>query len=122
MSVFIFLLTGLGICYPIKDYWLHCFTALNFTHCTSTPLFQLGGKVYVRRSVRVHIFAWGKSGPSSSKSQESSIHQTSERMDCTFFQKVEKLIKFAEHVMEKFVRHPKGKSKEEHPMEKSVVA
>ncbi len=27
-----FLLTGLGICYPIKDYWSHCFTDSNFTH------------------------------------------------------------------------------------------
>ncbi len=78
--------------------------------------------MHVRRPEGVHIFAWGKSGPYSGKSQKSSIHQMSERMDCTFFQKVEKLIKLAEHVMEKFVRHPKGKSKEEHPMEKSVVA
>ncbi len=72
-------MNGLGICYPIKDYWFHCFTALNFTHCTSTPLFQLDGKVYVRRPKGVHIFAWGKSGPSSSTSPKYSIHQRSEK-------------------------------------------
>ncbi len=34
----VFLLTELGLCYPIKDYWLHCFTASTFAHFTSTPL------------------------------------------------------------------------------------
>ncbi len=65
-----FLLTGLGICYPIKDYWSNCFAASHFTHCTSTLLFRIGGKVYVKRPEGVHIFAWGKSG-----------RQTSSRMN-----------------------------------------
>ncbi len=70
------MLTGLGICYPIKDYWSPCFTASNFTHCTSTPLFRIGWKVYVKRPEGVHIFAWGKSGPSKQKQRKSSNHQT----------------------------------------------
>ncbi len=76
-----FLLTGLGICYPIKDYWSHCFTASNFTHCTSTPLFRIGGKVYVKRPEGVHIFAWGKSGPSKPEQRKSSNHRTSARLN-----------------------------------------
>ncbi len=76
-----FLLTGLGICYPIKDYWSHCFTASNFTHCTSTPLFRLGGKVYVKRPKGVHIFAWGKSGPSKPNGRKSSNKRMSARLN-----------------------------------------
>ena len=76
-----FLLTGLGICYPIKDYWLHCFTASNFIHCTSTPLFRIGGKVYVKRPEGVHIFAWGKSGPSKQKPKKYSNRETMEKMN-----------------------------------------
>ncbi len=78
-----FVLTGLGICYPIKYYRLHCFTAATFGHCTSTVLYWLVGKVYVRRTNGVNFFSWEKSGPSTGVTQQNSCRRRGARIDGT---------------------------------------
>ncbi len=88
LRLFSFLLTGIRICYPIKEYWWHCFTDSTFTYCTSTPLLWLDGKVYVRRPDGGHIFAWGKSGPSSKNSLQYSNCQRSIREGDEYFLKI----------------------------------
>ncbi len=85
------MLAGLGICYPIKDYWSHCFTASTCTHYTSTPLFQWDGKVYVRID-GAHVFAWGKLGPSNGTTSHSSTCKRNCRPGDEIYQKNEKLV------------------------------
>ncbi len=85
-------MTGLGICYPKKDYWLHCFTASTLAHCTSTPLFWLYRKVYVRRPHGVDIFAYGKSEPSTGVTPQRSTHHGSVWEGGEFDPKMEKLV------------------------------
>ncbi len=79
MFPFLFLHKSLGVLIayhpsPIKKHHQVCHNDCSSHH----QLLLLDGKIYVRRPQGVHIFAWGKSGPSSSKSTKSSNHQKRE--------------------------------------------
>ncbi len=55
-----FYLTGLGICYPIENYWSQWFITLAFSHATSSAIRRIGGKVYAGNTYGIDIFAWGE--------------------------------------------------------------
>ncbi len=57
-----FCLSGLGICYQIKDFWPHCFMAASFYHCTSAALYNIDGKFFMGEYPGINVFAWGKGG------------------------------------------------------------
>ncbi len=57
-----FCLSGLGICYPIVNFWSHCFMAASFYHCTSPAVFKVGDKIYMGNYPGIDVFAWGKGG------------------------------------------------------------
>ncbi len=61
----------------------------HFAYCTSTPLFWLDGKVFVKRPDGVHIFVWGKLGTSTGVTTQHSTHQRSVREGGEFDSKTE---------------------------------
>lgn len=54
-----FMCPGLGTCYRIKNYWVHCMLAGLFSHCTSVPIYIVDGKAYFGKCPYVKMFAWG---------------------------------------------------------------
>ena len=54
-----FCIPTLGICYRIKNYWVHCFLAAMFSHYTSVVIFIRDGLVYVGHHENASVFAWG---------------------------------------------------------------
>jgi len=54
-----FCCVGLGVCYRIRNYWIHMFCAYCFSHLTSVPLFIKNDTVYVGKYPGKQIFAWG---------------------------------------------------------------
>jgi len=54
-----FLCPGLGTTYRIRNYWVHLFLAGCFTHCTSAPIYVVGGRAYFGKCPKVVMFSWG---------------------------------------------------------------
>ncbi len=52
-------LPTLGICFWIKNYWVHCFLAGFFCHYTLVVIFIVDAKVFVGNHKGVQVFALG---------------------------------------------------------------
>ena len=58
-----FCLRSLGMCYRIRNYWVHLFLAYTFAHYTSVALFVKNGRVYFGKHPSKSILAWGEGRP-----------------------------------------------------------
>lgn len=54
-----FMCPGLGTTHRIKNYWTHLFLAGLFSHCTSAPIFVVGGRAYFGKCPNAIMFSWG---------------------------------------------------------------
>eukprot|EP00984_Skeletonema_dohrnii_P019395 scaffold9254_cov98-Skeletonema_dohrnii-CCMP3373.AAC.3 len=54
-----FMCPGLGSSHRISNYWVHCFLASTFSHCTSAAIFIVDGKAYFGKCPKATMFAWG---------------------------------------------------------------
>jgi len=54
---------GLGICYRIRNYWVHLFLAYCFAHYTSVAIFVKDETVYFGKYPKKAMVAWGKGRP-----------------------------------------------------------
>ena len=54
---------GIGVCYRIRNYWVHLFLAYCFAHYTSVAIFVKDDRVYFGKYPNKTILGWGEGRP-----------------------------------------------------------
>ncbi len=67
-----FCLPNFGLCFQIKNYWVHCFLAGLFCHYTYLVIFVVDGLVYIGSHDDAEVFAWGTGSTDETSTKKSS--------------------------------------------------
>ncbi len=76
-----FCLPNFGLCFRIKNYWVHCFLAGLFYHYTSVVIFVVDGLVYIRSHDDAEVFAWGAGSANETTTAKNLLEQKQKHLD-----------------------------------------